>query len=320
MTIGVAWISGNSESQQLWFATDSRLSGDGNIWDDCPKIMLLPRRDAIGAFSGDTAQAYPLMLQCSNAISSYSAASDGTLEFLGVVEHLQLVMNSMMDHVYPDPRLSGAITTGRPFSSSGDTVVLGGYSRKHASLVIRALQYQPGENRWRFERIRPRVGAGRQRVIRTFGDSRARNRFNYLLVKYLKDNGTHGQDVPFKLEPLAVMASFLSFPESRTDHQWPMDRRPSTIGGAPQVVQLYPGAQATPVAVHWETSDTPNVFVMGREIFSYEQVNVPLITFGPNGVHIHARNNWPDQIRQQNKNPAQGQKSDHGETVDLTEP
>lgn len=319
MTIGAAWISGSSESQQLWFATDSRLSGDGNIWDDCPKIMPLPRRDAIAAFSGDTAQAYPLMLQCSNAINGFSSASDGTLEFFRVVAHLQRVMNSMMDHVYPDPRLSGAATAERPFSSYGDTVVLGGYSRQHGGLVIRALHYQPGENQWRFEHIRSRIGAGRQRIIKIFGDSRARNRFNYLLVKYLKDNGTHGQDVPFKLEPLEVMAAFLRLPECRTDHRWPMNRRPSTIGGAPQVIQLYPGAQATPLAVNWEANGVPGVFVMGRRIFSYERLNIPLVTFSQNSLRIHARDNWPDQIRQLTEQPEQCQQGDNGELDNLTE-
>jgi hypothetical protein len=293
MTIGAAWLAGSSESQQLWFATDSRLCGDGNIWDDCPKIMPLPRRDAIAAFSGVTAQAYPLLLQCSNAIGSYSAASDGTLEFLQVLSHLQRVINSMMDHVYPDPHVSGVAVSDRPFSSYGDTVILGGYSRKHRGLVIRALRYQADEKQWRFERVRSRIGEGRQRIIAVFGDSRARNRFVYLLVKHLKDNGTIGQDVPFKLEPLEVMTSFLRMPETRTDHRWPMDRRPGTIGGAPQVIQLYPGAQATPLAVQWDGGDVPGVFIMGRRTLSYERLNVPLITVDQNGLVIHARDNWP---------------------------
>ncbi len=310
MTIGVAWISGHTGSQQLWVATDSRLSDDEYIWDDCPKIMPLPRRDTIAAFSGDTAQAYPLMLQCSNSISSYSAAHDGTLEFLGVVAHLQRVMNSMMGHVYPDPRLS-VVASERPFSSYGDTIVLGGFSRRRNGLVIRALHYQSDEKQWRFEQVRSRMGAGRQRIMKIFGDSRARNRFSYLLSKHLRENGTHGLDVPLSLEPLNVLASFLRLPEGRTDHTWPMNERPSTIGGAPQVVHLYPGAQATPLAVHWEACKDPGVFVMGRRAFDYERLNIPLVTFSENGVHIHAKDNWPSKIRQRAMQSAQVQ---HGVT------
>jgi hypothetical protein len=318
MTIGAAWIAGDSESQQLWFATDSRLSGDGNVWDDCPKIMPLPRRDAIAAFSGDTAQAYPLLLQCSNAIGSYTAASDGTLEFFQVMAHLQRVMNSMMDHVHSDPYVAG-VTTDRPFSSYDDAIVIGGYSRQHGKLVIQTLRHQPNENQWRFDRVRSRIGAGQRRIIAVFGDSRARNRFVYLLTKHLKDNGTHGEDIPLRLEPLEVMALFLGMPESRTDHRWPMDRRSRTIGGAPQVIQLYPGAQATPLAVHWDSGGVPGVFIMGRRAFSYEHLDVPLITFSQNGLRIHARNNWPAEIREPAEQQMQGQQGDAVESDDLPE-
>jgi hypothetical protein len=319
MTIGAAWISGSSESQQLWLATDSRLSGDEYIWDDCPKIMPLPRRDAVAAFSGYTGQAYPLMLQCSNAISGYRAASDGTLDFSRAVAHLQRVMNSMMDHIYPDPLVSGASASKRPFSSDSDTLVIGGYSRQRRGLVIRALRYDAGENQWRFEHIRSRIGAGRQRVIKVFGDSRARNRFVYLLVKHLKELGVHGEDVPFNLEPLEVMAAFLRLPECITGHQWPMDRRPSTIGGAPQVVQLYPGGRATPLAVHWDTGGVPGVFIMGRRAFSYERLDVPLVTFSENSLRIHARDNWPQAIRQLTEHPAEAQDGGDDESDDVTE-
>lgn len=298
MTIGAAWIYGNNQSQQLWFATDSRLSGDENIWDDCPKIMPLPRRDAIAAFSGCTAQAYPLLLQLSNAIGSYRAAADGGMEFLHVLTHLQNVVNSMMSHVNVDPLISGAATTGRPFSTYDDALIFGGYSRQRNSLVIRALHYQATETQWRFERVRSRVGFGQQRIIATFGDGRARNRFVYLLCQRLKRDGTFHSDIPLKLEPLGVIADMLRMPECSTDHKWPMNRRPRSIGGAPQVMQLYPGGQATPLAIHWEAGERSGVFIMGRQAFRAEHLDVPLVTFRGHEARIYARNNWPTGIRQ----------------------
>lgn len=81
VTIGIAWIRQGTDSEELWLASDSRISGDGHIWDDCPKLFSLPRRDTAIGFSGSTGQAYPLLLQLANAIGSYRAASDGTLEF-----------------------------------------------------------------------------------------------------------------------------------------------------------------------------------------------------------------------------------------------
>jgi len=31
MTIGAAWISKSTEGEELWIASDSRLTGDGNV-------------------------------------------------------------------------------------------------------------------------------------------------------------------------------------------------------------------------------------------------------------------------------------------------
>ena len=51
MTIGVAWIRKTGRSDQLWLARDSRLNGDGNNWDECPEMQVLPRQDATAAFA-----------------------------------------------------------------------------------------------------------------------------------------------------------------------------------------------------------------------------------------------------------------------------
>src|ERR1035441_6667935 len=166
MTIGVAWIrQGNREAEELLVATDSRLGGDGYIWDECPKITPLPRRDALAAFSGSTAQAYPLLLQIANAIRAYRPAEDGTLEFFEVIGHLERVANTMMGTLVVDPALRGSHTVGRQFATSGDVVIVGGYSRRRAKVVLRALQFD-GAAAWRFARVRgaPSVGGRTMRV------------------------------------------------------------------------------------------------------------------------------------------------------------
>ena len=81
MTIGTAWIRRGRHGEELWLASDSRLSDGDYIWDACPKLMALPRRDLVAGFSGSTNEAYPLLLQLANAIGWYPPASDGTLEF-----------------------------------------------------------------------------------------------------------------------------------------------------------------------------------------------------------------------------------------------
>jgi len=57
---------------EMIVASDSRLSG-GQAWDGNPKILMLPRSDAVLAFAGYTGVAYPLMIQAYNAIVNRGA-------------------------------------------------------------------------------------------------------------------------------------------------------------------------------------------------------------------------------------------------------
>lgn len=118
-----------AEGDELWIACDSRLSGDGYLWDECPKLFPLPRRDAVAAFSGSTGQAYPLMMQFAHAVSAYRPAREGTLEFYDLIGHLERVANSVLTRLNPDPAL-GPMGLPQEFSSSGGAVVVGGFSRQ----------------------------------------------------------------------------------------------------------------------------------------------------------------------------------------------
>jgi hypothetical protein len=292
MTIGVAWIRKGITSDELWLASDSRLTGDGNIWDDCPKLLPLPRRDAVAGFSGSTAQAYPLLLQVSNAIGSYRAAADGSLEFFHLLGHLERVINAMMNRIMPDPAIMGASLARPEFATSGDTLIIGGYSRAQGRLAIRSLRYLSDEQRWKFQRPPSRPTLGRDRVIVIFGDNKSVSRFRYLLGLLLQERGMlPGRTLGF--EPLEILTAMLQMPET-TAHKLPMDRRPTTIGGAPQVIRLLPGAQATAMAVQWRRDDNIAIFLQGRETFLYENLDVPLITFDGSQPHYFAPAHWPE--------------------------
>jgi hypothetical protein len=290
MTIGVAWIrQGNREAEELLVATDSRLGGDGYIWDECPKITPLPRRDALAAFSGSTAQAYPLLLQIANAIRAYRPAEDGTLEFFEVIGHLERVANTMMGTLVVDPALRGSHTVGRQFATSGDVVIVGGYSRRRAKVVLRALQFD-GAAAWRFARVRgaPSVGG---RTMRVFGDNRSRSRFRFVLRSLLEERGLLRRQGHFSFEPLEALATMLRLPAS-AEIRLPLDRRPASTGGAPQVVRIIPGAQATPFVVRWEEPNGTNDYLFGRRTFEYEHVDLPLIRFSGQGITLDAPGQW----------------------------
>lgn len=291
MTIGIAWLRKGIESQELLLASDSRLSGDGHIWDDCPKLFCLPRRDAAIGFSGSTGQAYPLLLQLANAISSYRAAADGTLEFFHLAGHLERVANSMMDRLIVDPAISGDQNTHREFATTGDTLILGGYSRVRGGMVILDLRYRAVPGKWHFGRARPIRALGPGRIIKTFGDRLSQSRYRHLLELILQSRGLLRSTQPFDLEPLEALADFLELAESPA-RPLPRNNRPASIGGSPQIIRIIPGAQATPFAVRWTVAGSAKVYLQGRLTFDYENLDVPLISFESSGPRIHAPGQW----------------------------
>jgi hypothetical protein len=296
MTIGVAWIRRDGAGESLWIASDSRLSDD-YVWDTCPKLIALPRRDAVAGFSGTTAQAYPLLLQIANAISSYYPARDGTMDFLELINHLQRLVNAMMESLTPDPHIRGAGAAGRAFGTFNDALVIGGYSRMRNCMILRVLRYQGDTGQWRFERVRPKSFTRRSGSIVIYGDGKARNRYVFLLSRLLASQSGIQRTRAFNFEPLEILTEMLRMPTS-TASRLPMDRRPITIGGPPQILCAMPGAQATAVATEWEIAGERSVYLQGRPTFSYERLTVPLATFGDSGVSIHAPNMWPANVAQ----------------------
>ena len=92
MTLGMAWVRNLGSVRELIVASDSRLSG-GKYWDSNPKIILLPRSDAVISFAGDTYDAYPLMLQVYNAILMHGPAQDRAMDLPELKGHLIRVIN-----------------------------------------------------------------------------------------------------------------------------------------------------------------------------------------------------------------------------------
>jgi hypothetical protein len=238
-------------------------------------------------FSGSTAEAYPLMLQLSAAIAAFRPAADGSLEFTYLVGHLERVVNDMLARIASDPGVRGAADP-TAFSTRGDVVVVGGYSRHVGGLILRALQYDSASGRWRFTRARSRAAVGGRKVFRVFGDRVAAPRYDFLLRELLRARGKLGNSKPFDMEPLEVLWRFLQMPES-IDRPLPSTGRPATVGGAPQVVQVRPGGAAMPFAVRWSADGTTSDYLSGRRTMDYENLDVPLVELDVATSHLRIR-------------------------------
>ncbi len=274
MTIGVAWIRKTGRADQLWVATDSRLSGDGNIWDECPKLHGLPRQGSIAAFSGSTAQAYPLMLQINNAIIGYRPALDGTLELNYLLDHLERIANSMLNQLKTDPAVQ-AEDKRREFSTFDDMILIGGYSRQNG-LILRTLRYERPLDSWKFARVRSQQRIGRNKPFHIFGDRIASKRFYGYLESLLRQKRKLRTDKPLDFEPLEALWDFVKLPQSPLV-PLPKGYRPVTVGGSVQAGRVLAGAQMTPCVVRWDGTKERGLYLLGRRLLEYEKVNLPLI-------------------------------------------
>ncbi|HTG17396.1 MAG TPA: hypothetical protein VK747_19250 [Blastocatellia bacterium] len=94
MTLLAAWIRKEKSTEELVIATDSRLRF-GAAWDCCPKILMLPRSDAVLCFAGDTMYAYPIMLQIRNAIEMYGKARSRAMDITDLRGHVLRIIEDM---------------------------------------------------------------------------------------------------------------------------------------------------------------------------------------------------------------------------------
>jgi ATP-dependent protease HslVU (ClpYQ) peptidase subunit len=94
MTLVAAWIRQRKEQDQLVIASDSRLSF-GARWDCCPKVFPLLREDSVIAFCGDTAFAYPILLQLMNAVRNYGKAESREMDISDLRPHFLKIVESM---------------------------------------------------------------------------------------------------------------------------------------------------------------------------------------------------------------------------------
>jgi len=257
-------------TRELVAAFDSRLSG-GRAWDGCPKLLLFPRSDCFLGFAGDTADAYPLMLQIQNAINMYPKTRDRTLDIVHLKGHMTRVFHYMRKFIHTLPR-------GQDMPSPLDVdFIFGGYSWRAKDFrfwTLRArgqtFQSEPAEhwgkepNRWR---------------IKFVGDADAIQFAKKHLAPILK-NKNKLPNGDFDMEPFEVLRDIIR-----------SDRFPH-VGGPPQLIKVYEHMNTLPFALFWPSKEAKTIAVLGRPLMGYELPIWPVldpddIQFRPDDITNH---------------------------------
>ncbi|MBM4040825.1 MAG: hypothetical protein FJ290_20160 [Planctomycetes bacterium] len=252
MTLAVSWVRKvGSSCEELVVAADSRLGG-GMKLDCCPKILLLPRSDSFICFAGDTAYAYPLMLQLSMAIQAYGPSLDRAMDIHDMRGHALKVFNKMRDSVHD--YVEGMDEPDTSF-------ILGGYSWVRKAFSLWLIHYKATERMFTYRPARNLLPGFPSIVL--LGDCvrEARRRLVALLNERHHLGGDCRVGGTFDMEPFEVLRDILR--EGRYD----------TVGGPPQIAKVYQHMNCRPVAVYWPDRSSGSVYLHGRPLLQYEHSN-----------------------------------------------
>jgi hypothetical protein len=280
MTIAIAWVRRILDCEELVFASDSRLSGDGRIFDAAPKILTLPRTDCAIAFAGKTQDAFPMMLQLSLAISAYSPSRRRSMDVAQVKTHALKVFNAMAGLISSDVRVKG----NPPDEAPGAEFLFGGYSWVAKRFKLWRIYYSITSNSFVAEKASLAFYSEgiKKVVIRPLGKPRhpgvlgriaiagdqadtARNLIcEALTADYV--SGRIAQKNKIDMQPFEVIVRMLRNP-----------CKSETIGGAPQLAKVYQYMQAVSFPIYWPTRESGMRCLQGRPCIGYEQLDTKLV-------------------------------------------
>jgi hypothetical protein len=97
--------------------------------------------------------------------------------------------------------------------------------------------------------------------------------------QYYQELGRHidyAQAERLDMEPFCALASMLrnlDYTDRRRDLR-------GVIGGAPQLLKVYPFFRTLEFGVHWPDSESGKLFLNGREVFDFEKIQLPALDAG----------------------------------------
>lgn len=262
MTLTIAWVRESGSEHELVFASDSRLTGGGHV-DQCQKVFALPREDCCIAFAGSTMIAYPFILQLGNAITQYQRLHDREVD----MELVKARVLSLLNFFIRSHEGFGKEDLENDLRET--SFLFGGWSSAKAHFLLWKIIYRADLGRYIASRVggaRPgRMAKGR---IAAIGDYLPE--FHAALRAHMADeirtSEAFARPLKFDYQPLSVLSGMLlqaKFTRRGRGHA-------GKIGGAPQVVAVYPFLRTRHFAVEWDIEEQFVYAIKGRIIANFE--------------------------------------------------
>lgn len=275
MTVAIAWIRKYRDWEELVFASDSRLSGDGRNLDVCPKILTLPRTDCAICFGGETEHAFPMMLQLALAIDAHWPTRQGSFPLEALKTHALKVFGGMAEFIESTVQPPQSELPGAHFLFGGYcwikkrfelwSIHFNATDKRFVAQPARWLSYSNKEHA-AVLRFRNTIELTRSIAQVAFAGDQGKVAESFLLRKVTAAEETGQGLTHLDMEPFEVVRDMLRDPQ-----------RSHTIGGAPQIVKVYQYMKSAPLAVYWPNKQAGRANLLGRPCLGYERIDYTII-------------------------------------------
>jgi hypothetical protein len=265
MTITLAWVTHHLIPPEIVVASDSRLRARGPI-DQAQKLYQLQRGDCCLSFCGDAQIAYPLFVQVSVALDNHMRTSSRAEDVTSLIGRIENMLNNMID-AWKLP------TADKAADLAGTNILFAGWSWRFARHHIGIFKLE-SNHRFHFHRVAVKLPhpwrAEKKPDLFFIGDYKTEyleKLAGILRQRYPTPSQKQNKKVliQWDYEPVEALQALLREPD-------PGDSR--AIGGAPQVVKIYPFARTTPIVVR---TGKDQHFLLGRRLFSWEITEYPIL-------------------------------------------
>jgi hypothetical protein len=237
VTLCAVWKRKAGNTEELVFATDSRLTG-GELWDSGIKLFGFPREDCLLCFCGETRRAYPLILHLVESIRYDKHLLNRHTDLQEVVEHITDLFTELCDELRDPPH-------GYTLDDlkSGVEFIFGGWCWKKQMLACWKITYSPEANGF----IPQALHDDSLQPILFIGDHAQKAKQKMYEILGNSDNPC------MDMEPLTVITRFALDTE-----QYP------EIGGSLQIAKVYQSGTTEFIGVFWPSFTGGATHFLGR--------------------------------------------------------
>ena len=255
MTLCIAWIrqEPKKNSKELVFATDSMLTGGGEVWKHGIKLFELPRKDCLLCFAGETGKAYPLILNLQSAIQFNKKILNQHTDLREVLEYLCNTFTGIINSLVYE---LGEIKDYNPYAAA--KFIFGGWNWQTQLLEFWEIYYGTNEKRFLFTGY----DSSNPRAYHMIGEHI--EEAEEFLMEELANNGKRIQG-SFDMEPFMVLSRMA---RNIDDFR--------SIDGALQVAKVYQSGSTEFFGVMWHSIKGKYTF-LGRELNPYVKPQIRFI-------------------------------------------